>query len=157
MAAMSDNIPVSRCYVHSKCGNTTEVDGGDFKNVASPVPGMVKTVCSACGMPYPVSEFQWEDSGESLPAYYERYRARVPALTRRLCSRQASVVMLLVGFLIGVALGVWSWNALGAIWGTLIGVISSLVGAIASLVVWDSMQGRLLSRSLGVVDVRCLK
>lgn len=154
---MSEQVPDSRSYVHSQCGETTEVDGGDFRNMASPVPGMVKTICSKCGQAFPVSEFQWEDSGEGIDAYYERHRARVPALPRLLCSRQFSVAILLIGLLSGIALGVWSWSALGIVWGIAVGVVASLVGAIASLVIWDAVTGRILSRSLDVPDVRCLK
>lgn len=154
---MSEQVPDSRSYVHSQCGETTEVDGGDFRNMASPVPGMVKTICSKCGQAFPVSEFQWEDSGESIAAYYERHRARVPALPRLLCSRQFSVAILLMGLLSGIALGVWSWSALGIVWGIAVGVVASLVGPIASLVIWDAVTGRILSRSLDIPDVRCLK
>ena len=154
---MNEHVPDSRSYVHSRCGETTEVDGGDFRNMASPVPGMVKTICSKCGQAFPVSEFQWEDTGEGITAYYERHRARVPALPSLLCSRQFSTVILLIGFLAGIALGGWCWSALGIVWGIVVGVVSSLVGAIASLVIWDAVTARILSRSLNVPDVRCLK
>jgi hypothetical protein len=154
---MKDQIPDSRLYVHRQCGETTEVDGGDFRNMASPVPGMIKTICCKCGKAFPVSEFQWVDTGEGIAAYYERHLARVPALPRLLCSRQFSTLILLIGFLSGIALGGWCWSVLGIVWGIVVGVVSSLVGAIGSLVIWDAVTARILSRSLGVPDVRCLK
>lgn len=154
---MSEEVPESRSYVHTKCGEATEVDGGDFKNMASPVPGMITTVCSNCGGTFPVEEFQWEDTGEGIADYYERYRVRVPALVRWVCSRQVSIACLLMSFLLGIALGIWVWNAKGAVWGVAVGVVASLAGAIAGLVTWDAVSARILSRSLNVPDVRCLK
>lgn len=154
---MSEQVPDSRAYVHSQCRESTRVDGGDFRNMASPVPGMVKTMCSKCGQAFPVSEFRWEDTGENIDAYYERHRARIPALARLLCSRPFNVAILLIGLLSGIACGAWCWSPLGVVWGIAIGVVASLLGAIASLVIWDAITGRILSRSLDVPDVRCLK
>lgn len=118
---------------------------------------MIKTICCKCGKAFPVSEFQWVDTGEGIAAYYERHLASVPALPRLLCSRQFSKIILLIGFLSGIALGGWCWSVLGIVWGIVVGVVSSLVGAIGSLVIWDAVTARILSRSLGVPDVRCLK
>ena len=125
--------------------------------MASPVPGMVQTICSRCGHAFPVSEFKWQDTGESISEYYDRHRAQVGALSSLLCSRQFSVVVLLMGFLAGIAMGAWCWSALGILWGVILGIVLTLAGAIASLVIWDAVTARILSRSLNVPDVRCLK
>ena len=154
---MSETIPDSREYVHRTCGKVTEVSGGDFRNMAAPVPGMKGTMCAACGGFFPVSEFTWADSNEEIVAYYERHRARVPALTCLLCSRPLGLAIIALGFLAGIGIGVWAGYALGIIWGLLIGVVASLAGALATLLIWDGIEQRLLHSALGVPDVRCLK
>ncbi len=150
-------IPKSRSYVHDQCGHVTEVDGGDFKNVSCPVPGMKGTMCAACGSLFPISEFKWKDSDESIEAYYARHRVRVPAMTRLICSRPVSIAIVLIGFLAGIGLGVWIWNSFGVCLGLVGGVISSLIGFVASMLIWDSIRSRLLSTTFGVPDTRCLK
>jgi len=154
---MSDGIPESREYVHVGCGQITQVTGGDFKNVASPSPGVVKTMCSACGTYFPISEFKWEDTQEDIVSYYARYNAKVPAFIHQICSRKLGVALLLVGLLAGIAVGVWSGNALGILWGIVIGIVASLIGMLVGINIWDGMGHRALRRALGVPDVRCLK
>jgi hypothetical protein len=153
----ADGIPTSRSYVHDKCGQSTVVSGGDFKNLACPVPGMGRTMCVSCGGAFPVSEFKWEDSNEGIEAYYKRHRARISAFIRLLCSRQITLVAALIGFIAGIGVGVWSGNALGLLWGIVIGVVSALVGPIASILIWDAITTPLLNRDLGVRDVRLLQ
>lgn len=154
---MTESIPESRAYVHDRCREVTTVDGGDFRNMAAPVPGMLKTVCAHCGSAFPVSEFRWEDTGESIADYYERHRRQLPALPRWLGSRRFSIAALAMGFGGGIALGVWCRNALGAGWGILIGLIAALVGAVMAVVIWSMATEWALSRALRVPDVRCLK
>lgn len=154
---MTGKIPNSRSYIHNKCGEVTEVDGGDFKNMASPIPGMNWTMCAACCGYYPVSEFKWADSNEEILAYYARHRARVSAFTSLICSRPFSIVIILFAFLAGIGIGIWSGFALGLVWGILIGLVASFVGVIATILIWDSIETRLLNHALGVPDVRCLE
>jgi hypothetical protein len=153
----ADGVPSSRSYIHNKCGQTTDVDGGDFKNIASPVPGMTRTMCAACGSVFPISEFKWADSDEEIVAYYERYRAQVSPYTRLICSRQLSLATLSLGLLTGSGIGIWSGNSIGLIWGIVIGFVASIVGVIASLIIWDMITSRILNKALGVPDARCLK
>lgn len=154
-----DGIPDSRAYIHDKCDQTTDVDGGDFLNLARPTPGMRGTMCAECGGMFPISEFKWADTGEPITAYYERYRKHIPPLTKWICSRQLSLTIIVAGFLAGVGFGIWCGSVLGLFWGIVIGIVSSFVGAIASLVTWAliGIGDRILNKNLGVADVRCLK
>jgi len=154
---MDTEIPDSRSYVHKTCGEVTEADGGDFKNLACPVPGMIGTKCGACGQMFLVSEFHWEDTGENLTDYYERYRAQVSGFMRLICSRQLSIAMLVIGLLAGIGIGIWSGMSLGVMWGIIIGFVATLICGLAGLIGWDMMTARLLSGALGVPDLRCLK
>ena len=154
---MADQIPHSRLYIHNKCGEVTEIGGGDFKNVASPVPGMVTTMCSACGKMFPISQFKWADSDEKIVAYYARHRARVPSPTKRLCSRPIRIAIMMTGFLAGIGFGFWVRNMFVAAGDFLPIVVSSVIGAIGSLTIWEGITNRVLSRSLGVPDIRCLR
>jgi hypothetical protein len=154
---LPDGVPSSRSYIHDKCGETTDVDGGDFKNIACPVPGMKGTMCAACGSMFLISEFKWADTGEPILAYYERHRARVPALTKLICGRRFGLAVWLIGFLAGIGFAIWCGSHLGWIWGILIGLVSSLVGLFATILIWDSITDNFLHKALGVSDVRCLK
>ncbi len=154
---MAQEIPNSRSYTHRKCGEVTEVDGGDFKNMAAPVPGMPRTMCAACGGIFPTTEFKWEDSGEEITAYYERHRQFVPASVSFLCSRAVSGSIMFGGFLAGIALGVWIGMSSSIIWGVLSGLFLAPALAIGIIVVWDAVSTRILSNALNVPDVRCLK
>ena len=152
-----NGIPESRNYIHDLCGEVTEVGAGDFKNMAAPVPGMLQTICSRCGRAFPVSDFHWEDTGENIVTYYDRHRAKTSAFVRMLCSRKISVLVLCLGILGGLAIGVWCGNSLGLVWGVLIGFLATLVCGISALVIWDGCTNWIVSRALGVDDVRCLK
>ena len=63
----------------------------------------------------------------------------------------------MIVLLSGIGVGIWSGNALGLIWGIVIGFLSWFVGTIALILIWDTMTSRLLCKALGVSDVRCLK
>lgn len=154
---MTQEVPDSRLYIHNKCGEVTEVGGGDFKNMAAPVPGMPRTMCAACGGIFPTTEFKWEDSGEQITAYYERHRQLVPASIAFLCSRAVSGSIMFGGFLAGIALGVWIGMVSSILWGLLAGVVLALVLAVGVIIVWDAVSTRILSNALKVPDVRCLK
>ena len=154
---LPDGVPSSRAYIHDKCGQTTDVDGGDFKNVASPVPGMKGTMCASCCGMFLMNEFKWADTGEPISAYYERHRAQVPALTKLLCGRKLGLIVWLLGFLAGIGFAIWCGSQLGWIWGVLIGLVSSFVGLIAAILIWSTFTDSLLNKSLRVSDIRCLK
>lgn len=152
-----DGVPSSGSYIHEKCGQTTDVDGGDFRNLMKPVPGMRGTMCAACGEMFLINEFKWADTGEPILAYYERHRAKVPALTKLLCGRKLGLMVWLLGFLAGIGFAIWCGGHLGWIWGILIGLVSSFVGLIAAILIWGTFEEYLLNRALGVSDIRCLK
>lgn len=154
---MTNVVPDSRSYVHSKCGQSTEVGGGDFGNMAAPVPGMNRTMCVACGGAFPIEEFRWEDTNEEILAYYERHRQRIPALTQILCSRPVGLAVIFGGFLLGIMIGIFAGSLLGVTWGVVVGAVAAIIGALATLIIWDAIEQRLLCSALQVPNVRYLK
>lgn len=154
---LPDRVPSSGSYIHDTCGQTTDVDGGDFKNLKKPVPGMRGTMCAACGSMFLINEFKWADTGEPILAYYERHRANVPALTKLLCCNPLGLTAWLLGLLAGIGFAIWCSSHLGWIWGILIGLVSSFVGLIAAILIWGTFTDYLINKALGVSDIRRLK
>ncbi|NND95787.1 MAG: hypothetical protein HKN47_00490 [Pirellulaceae bacterium] len=80
-------VPESRSYTHTKCNEATEVSGQAFELVSNPMSSMEQTMCSTCGAMFPISEFAWSDTNESLSDYYARHTANATDRQRFLCSK----------------------------------------------------------------------
>lgn len=58
--------PVRTVYRHAKCDTTSELALMNAREVAR-VPTLYRVIyCSACGLHLPVSEFYWEEDGETV-------------------------------------------------------------------------------------------
>jgi hypothetical protein len=154
---MNTAIPDSRTYIHEKCGQATDVSESEFKIVASPLPGCRMTMCCACAQHFPIAEFKWADSGERIVDYYNRHRAKASLSARLVSSLAFTLALVALGGIGGVAAGVAAGNWVGIIVGFLVGIVSVLVGMVAGLLVASAIETRVVARSLGVPDVRCLK
>lgn len=86
-----DTIPQARSYTHAKCGQETEVNGQAFEVVSNPMSSMEQTMCSTCGAMFPISEYSWTDTGETISDYYARHTASATPLQRLLCSKKFMV------------------------------------------------------------------
>lgn len=89
-------IPESRAYRHVQCGNETVVGGQPFEVVSNPMSSMEQTQCSSCGAMFPISEFEWSDTGEKISDYYARYTENATDLQRFLCSKKFMVALIAV-------------------------------------------------------------
>lgn len=63
---------VSRCYVHRKCGAITKVSGDDYVLLECPFRPVDSTICVKCKDQVPLTDVQWEDTGECIAAYRNR-------------------------------------------------------------------------------------
>lgn len=84
-------VPESRTYSHIKCGNETVVSGQPFETVSNPMSSMEQTQCSACGAMFPIAEFKWVDTNETLSDYYARHTTSATETQRFLCSKKFMV------------------------------------------------------------------
>jgi hypothetical protein len=91
------NIPDSRAYRHLKCGEETMVTGQSFEVVSNPMSSMERTQCSTCGAMFPISDFQWSDTGETLADYYARHSQSATDAQRFLCSKKFMIALALLG------------------------------------------------------------
>ncbi len=86
--------PESRSYRHIQCGSDTLVSGQAFEVVSNPMSSMERTQCSNCGTMFPITDFEWSDSGEKLSDYYARHTQSATDLQRFLCSKTFMVAVI---------------------------------------------------------------
>ena len=98
-------IPDSRPYRHKNCGTVTVVNGTEFELLADPFSEMGRTMCSSCNDYFPITEYEWADTGETISDYCKRHSARATKLERFLCSRLVFLLTLFTGFNVGVFCG----------------------------------------------------
>jgi hypothetical protein len=89
-------VPESRTYRHVKCGNDTVVSGQPFEVVSNPMSSMERTQCASCGAMFPISEFVWSDTGETISDYYARHTKDATDRQRFLCSKKFMVAVIAV-------------------------------------------------------------
>ncbi|QDU36128.1 hypothetical protein Mal4_04110 [Maioricimonas rarisocia] len=95
-----------RAYRHVTCGNETLVGGQSFEVVSNPMSGMERTMCSSCNAMFPISEFEWSDTGESLPDYYARHSQNATDMQKLLCSKKFMVAVILF-FVVLTEIGIY--------------------------------------------------
>ena len=98
-------VPESRVYRHLQCGNETVISGQAFEVASNPLSDMTRTWCNHCNAFFPVTEYQWSDTGETISDYYARHSARATGLERFLCSKKFMVFCAIVGLLLGAVGG----------------------------------------------------
>lgn len=69
------DIPESRTYRHIQCGNVTNVEGQSFEIVSNPMSSMERTLCASCGKMFPITDFEWVETKETIADYYARHSA----------------------------------------------------------------------------------
>jgi hypothetical protein len=156
---MTDNsVPESRTYLHSQCQQETTVSGQSFEIVSNPMSSMEQTMCSTCGAMFPIAEFAWTDTGESIREYYARHTASATALQRRLCSKTCMVAVIGTGALL-TALAGYALVANGNVLIRIICVAGGLmVGAMLGMAIFISGIANPIKRKVcGVSDTRLLR
>ena len=154
----NEQVPESRAYRHSKCGAETVVSGESFSAVSNPLADMTRTWCTSCNAFFPVSEYVWDDTGEKLVDYYNRHSTRATAFDRFLCSRLFLIVSVVIGALVGVAVG-YALTRNGALGQRLLASgFLAFVGIFAAAALNVSVISKVIvKRVCGVADTRTLK
>lgn len=99
------DIPLTRDYRHLKCNGETTVGDSAFQNMSNPMADMTRTWCVHCNGYFPVAEYVWIDTNESLPDYYARHSAKATSLQRFLCSRKMMLILTGIGLAAGAVAG----------------------------------------------------
>ncbi len=101
----SPAVPESRVYRHLQCGTETVISGQAFEVASNPLSDMTRTWCNQCNAFFPVTDYQWSDTGEKISDYYARHGARATGLERFLCSKKFMVICAITGLILGAAGG----------------------------------------------------
>ena len=151
-------IPECRSYRHLQCGNDTVVSGQAFEVVSNPMSSMERTQCSACGAMFPITDFAWSDSGETLSDYYARHTSSATDLQRFLCSKTFMVALIVLGIVL-TDIGIYFLMRGGDTFVLLFCMVGGLmIGAIIGMGVFVSGFADPIKRKVcGVRDTRSLK
>ena len=151
-------IPESRSYRHVHCGNETLVSGQAFEVVSNPMSSMERTQCSSCGAMFPISDFEWSDSGEKISDYYARHTQSATELQRFLCSKKVMVALILLSITL-TDVGIYFLMAGGdkfVLAFCLVG--GAMIGAIIGMSIFLSGLANPIKRKVcGVSDTRSLR
>jgi hypothetical protein len=98
-------IPESRVYRHLQCGGETVISGQAFEVASNPMSDMTRTWCNQCNAFFPVTDYQWSDTGEKISDYYLRHSARATNVERFLCSKKFMIICAIAGFILGAVGG----------------------------------------------------
>ena len=115
-------------------------------------------MCSTCGAMFPITEYSWTDSGETLNDYYARHTTRATDLQRFLCSKKFMVAVIAL-FAILAAAGCYALVAGNDLFTRLICVAGGLmIGAMIGMTVFLSGFANPIKRKVcGVSDTRSLR
>jgi hypothetical protein len=151
-------VPESRAYRHLTCGSETLVSGQSFEVVSNPMSSMERTQCSACGAMFPISDFQWSDTGERISDYYARHTQCATGLQRFLCSKTFMVALIVVCILV-VEIAIYFLLANQNTIVLALSLVGGLMlGAILGMIVFVSgVADPIKRRVCGVSDTRMLK
>jgi hypothetical protein len=115
-----------------------------------------RTYCERCDGDFPIQEFVWDDTGESLTDYYSRYAGMFKGKDRFFASETLVFLCIAVGAVIGGLTGFLIARA----WGTLAAIGVALLGmillAFVGFVVGAAIKQHVLRRVLGTDDFAAL-
>lgn len=157
-----NQVLTSRCYVHKPCGKVTEISNPEFQAFANPLAEMEETNCSYCETADSLTQFHWEDTGESIADYFARHRKNIPEEVLDRTSHdqvvkyaaRGAVVGAIVGIILGVLIGLVTSLLVGIVSGTVLTLIATLLGAIVHFMKFESKVVQpLLEKHLGVKDI----
>ena len=61
---MSEAIPESRNYTHTRCRTVTALSENGFTALSDPFSVVPATYCVGCETHFPLDQFTWDDTGE---------------------------------------------------------------------------------------------
>lgn len=151
-------VPESRAYRHVTCGNETVVGGQPFEVVSNPMSSMEQTQCSSCDGMFPISDFEWSDTGEKISDYYARHSQSATDLQRFLCSKRF-MVAIIVACIIATEIGVYLLLANQGTFVLIFCLVGGLmIGAMIGMAVFISgFANPIKSKVCGVSDTRTLR
>jgi hypothetical protein len=139
---------VERTYRHRECGGRTTVDGMALVYVTHIFDHPDRTDCAQCGDAFPMHEFEWDDTGESLTDYYSRHAGRFKGLDRFLGSNSVVFALIAAGAIVGGVAGFLvgrTWGALGTVIAVVLGVaLLGFVGFVAGAAISQHVCRRVL-------------
>ena len=154
----NETVPESRTYKHTKCGQETVVSGESFSVVSNPLSDMTRTWCSPCNSFFPVSEYEWADTGERIVDYYTRHSTKATAFHRFLCSKTFLIASVILGLLVGATVGYAVVRNGGLGQKILVSGFLGFVGVFLAAAVNVSVISKaIVKRVCGVADTRTLK
>ena len=108
-----NQVPESRSYTHDRCEQMTVASGDAFTSLASPLADLEQTYCHACKSMFPIAEFRWSESDETLPDYCQRHGGKATMLDRFIASRQSIIAAMVVAVAIGIFASAYFFFAQG--------------------------------------------
>jgi hypothetical protein len=157
-ASMTEqSVPESRTYRHAKCGQDTVVSGQAFEVVSNPMSSMEQTQCSSCGAMFPITDFAWSDTGETISDYYARHSTSATPMQRFLCTKTFMVAVIAI-CIVATEVGIYFLLARGDRFVLAFCLAGGLViGAIIGMAVFVSGFADPIKRKVcGVRDTRSL-
>lgn len=150
------NVPESRVYRHFLCGEQTVISGQSFEVASNPLADMTRTWCTNCNSFFPVSEYEWADSGEKITDYYARHSARATSLDRFLCSKKFMSICAFAGLILGGIGGYFLfWK--DALWLKVWMVpFTAGIGGFIALAIYVALGKPIVRKVCGVSDTRLL-
>jgi hypothetical protein len=151
-------VPESRAYRHVKCQQETEISGQAFETASNPMSDMERTWCTTCNSFFPITDFEWTDTGETIADYYARYNSSASPAQKFLVSKKMMIIMAIAGFFlgsIGGALLFWQ----NALWLLLFMTpMCGLFGVFGAMAIYISIICKSITKKVcGVTDTRVLK
>ena len=144
---VEEQIPESRTYRHTKCGNETTVGEQSFELVSNPMSSMEQTQCSSCNAMFPISEYEWS----------ARHTKNATDRQRFLCSKKFMIGIILVSAIVtaGVISVLVADNNMLARIISLFGGL--MIGAMIGMAIFVSAFANPIKRKVcGVSDTRML-
>jgi hypothetical protein len=149
-------IPESRVYRHLQCGTDTVISGQAFEVASNPLSDMTRTWCTNCNAFFPVSDYEWPDTGEKISDYYSRHSARASQLERFLCSKKFMIICAIAGFILGAVAGYFLFRN-QALWLQVLMVLFvGGLGVFGACAIYLSLGKPIVKRVCGVSDTRVL-
>ncbi len=119
---------------------------------------MTRTWCSQCSSFFPVSDYEWADTGEQITDYYARHAAKATSVERFLCSKKFLVASVVIGLLLGVFVGLYFFRNAGLGQKIAMTALLGFIGVfIAAAVNVSVISTTIVRRVCGVSDTRVLK
>lgn len=134
-----------RVYQHDRCGKNTEVTNEHLRAIYDPYKDVRRTYCVICKDYYPLDEFKWVETGETLSAFRKRLKRMLSpqqyAMQKRL-QWGSAIAALAVGAFLG-------WYVPGIIWK----IVAVVVGTPVSLFVFLFISA-IVEDAMGIEDLR---